>query len=162
MLHHFITSRYFINFLPLFFITLYLSLDAIEVRFERLKRFMRLKLLFVILFITSNLVISSSLLPLREAGLQRLSHLPKEPTPRWRQDYSSETCGYIPGILHYFGVYPEGRHYIYSTFVKIFRKRNRIVNSFIIRTENITISIITFKTCLHPICCRRKSTMDCH
>ena len=27
---HFVTSRYFINFLPLFFITLFLSLEAIE------------------------------------------------------------------------------------------------------------------------------------
>ncbi len=35
---HFITSRYFISFLPLFFITLYLSLSAIENRFEKLKK----------------------------------------------------------------------------------------------------------------------------
>ena len=54
---HFITSRYFINFLPLFFITIYLSLNAIEVRFDRIKKFMRLELLFLILFIASNLVI---------------------------------------------------------------------------------------------------------
>ena len=60
---HFVTSRYFINFLPLFFITLYLSLDAMEVRFERLRRFLRLRLLFVILFIASNLIAPSSLLP---------------------------------------------------------------------------------------------------
>jgi hypothetical protein len=54
---HFITSRYFISFLPLFLITLYLSLEAIELRFERLRRFLRLKYLFVILFIASNLII---------------------------------------------------------------------------------------------------------
>src|SRR4030042_524524 len=54
---HFVTSRYFINFLPLFFITLYLSLEAMEFRFERLKRFLRPGFLFIILFITSNLVI---------------------------------------------------------------------------------------------------------
>src|SRR4030042_5800857 len=52
----FITSRYFINFLPLFFITLYLSLDAIEFKSERLKRFVRPRLLFLILFIASNLI----------------------------------------------------------------------------------------------------------
>ncbi len=54
---HFVTSRYFINFLPLFFITLYLSLEAIEFKFEKLKRFLRLRFLFVILFIASNLII---------------------------------------------------------------------------------------------------------
>ena len=54
---HFVTSRYFINLLPLFFITLFLSLNAIEMKFERLKTFGRLKLLFIILFIASNLVI---------------------------------------------------------------------------------------------------------
>src|SRR4030042_198198 len=32
-INHFITSRYFINFLPLFFITIYLSLNSIEVNF---------------------------------------------------------------------------------------------------------------------------------
>jgi len=54
---HFVTSRYFINFLPLFFITLYFSLNTLEVRFDWLKRFLRLKFLFVILFIASNLII---------------------------------------------------------------------------------------------------------
>ena len=54
---HFVSSRYFISFLPLFFVSVYLSIDAIEVKFQRLKKIMRLKLLFVILFIASNLVI---------------------------------------------------------------------------------------------------------
>ena len=53
---HFITSRYLICFLPLFFITQYMSLSAIEDRFGRLKKNMSLRLLFVILFIASNLV----------------------------------------------------------------------------------------------------------
>jgi hypothetical protein len=54
---HFITSRYFISFLPLFFITIFFSLNTIEAKFETLKKFMRLKFLFVILLIVSNLVI---------------------------------------------------------------------------------------------------------
>src|SRR4030042_4181297 len=53
----FVTSRYFINFLPLFLITLYLSLEAIEFKFERLKGFVRPRLFFLILFIASNLII---------------------------------------------------------------------------------------------------------
>lgn len=54
---HFISSKYFINFLPPFFISLFLSLDALEVRFDKLRRFLRFRFIFVILFIASNLVI---------------------------------------------------------------------------------------------------------
>ena len=65
---HFITSRYFIGFLPLFFITIFLSLDSIEAKFETFRNFMRLKFLFIILLIVSNLVFFP-LLPIREARL---------------------------------------------------------------------------------------------
>src|SRR4030067_480255 len=44
---HFVTSRYFINFLPLFLITLYLSLDSMEMKWDSIRRFLRLKLLFL-------------------------------------------------------------------------------------------------------------------
>ena len=54
---HFVTSRYFINFLPLFLIALFMSIKAIELRFERIKKFFRLRLIFLILFIATNLVI---------------------------------------------------------------------------------------------------------
>jgi len=107
---HFITSRYFISFLPLFFITLYLSINAIESKFERLKKIMRLRLLFVILFIASNLVI----LPLYyRSEKEDFKGLVKYLKAHLREgdklfDVSME---YMPGILHYFGVYPESRHY---------------------------------------------------
>ncbi len=54
---HFITSRYFINFLPLFFITIFLSLDTLEARLKELGRRISLKPLFVILLVASNLII---------------------------------------------------------------------------------------------------------
>jgi len=109
-INHFITSRYFISFLPLFFITLYLSLNTIEDKFQRLKKFIRLRFLFVILFIVSNLVI----LPLYyRSEKEDFKGLVKYLKAHLREgdklfDVSME---YMPGILHYFGVYPESRHY---------------------------------------------------
>jgi len=54
---HFFGSKYFINFLPLFFISLFLSLKAIEARLERLPGGNRLTVLFLIFLIASNLII---------------------------------------------------------------------------------------------------------
>jgi hypothetical protein len=107
---HFVTSRYFINFLPLFFITLYFSLDTLEVRFDWLKRFLRLKFLFVILFIASNLIILPLYYRSEKQDFRGLvtylkSHL---------QDGDKIIVGgttFIPPILHYFGAYPKGHHH---------------------------------------------------
>jgi hypothetical protein len=107
---HFFTSRYFVNFLPLFFITLFLSLDAMEVRFERLRRFLRLRLLFVILFIASNLII----LPLYYSSeKQDFRGLVTYLKGRIRDGDKIVVGGtaFIPAILHYFGAYPKGRHH---------------------------------------------------
>jgi hypothetical protein len=106
----FITSRYFINFLPLFFIALYLSLDAIELRYERLKRFVRPRLLFLILFIASNLII----LPLYyRAEKQDFRGLVNYLNGQLRDGDKIfvGTFTYIPGLLHYFRVEPQNRHY---------------------------------------------------
>ncbi|MFZ3137512.1 MAG: glycosyltransferase family 39 protein [Thermodesulfovibrionales bacterium] len=108
---HFITSRYFISFLPLFLISIYLSLHTIEIKYETLKRFLRLRLLFVILFVASNLII----LPLYYSSEKQdfrglVTYLKGE-----LQDGDNiilSTVAHFPGILHYFGVYPDGRHYI--------------------------------------------------
>ena len=106
----FITSRYFISFLPLFLITLYLSLDAIELKFEIIKRYLRPKLLFLILFIASNLLI----LPLYyRAEKQDFRGLVNYLNSQLRDGDKIfvKTFTYIPGILHYFRVDPEKRHY---------------------------------------------------
>jgi len=108
---HFVTSRYLINFLPLFFITIFMSLDNIEAKLEILKKFVRLKFLFVILMVVSNLLI----LPLYyRSEKQDFRGLVTYLKGQLREgDYIIlSTAAHFPGLLHYFGVYPAGRHYI--------------------------------------------------
>ena len=108
---HYITSRYFIEFLPIFLMTLYLSLEAIESRFGRHKRLLRLKVLFVVLLIVSNLVILPIYFRSEKQDFRGLvtylkGHLHQD------DKLIVGTTGYFPGLLHYFGIYPEGRHYL--------------------------------------------------
>jgi hypothetical protein len=106
----FITSRYFINFLPLFFIALFFSLDAIEQKLGKLNKLMRLTFLFVILIIASNLVI----LPLYyRSEKQDFRGLVNYLNSQLRDGDKifAKTFTYIPGILHYFRVDPKNRHY---------------------------------------------------
>jgi hypothetical protein len=107
---HFITSRYFINFLPLFIITLYLSLNAIEERFKKLSKFIRFRLLFIILFIASNLVILPLYYRAEKEDFRGLVNYLKSQLREGDKLFDSDMA-YTPGILHYFGVYPEKRHY---------------------------------------------------
>jgi mannosyltransferase len=107
----FITSRYFINFLPFFFITLCLSLEAIEFRFEKSKRYFRPGLLFLILFIFSNLIILPFYYRGEKQDFKRLvDYLSYE--LRDGDKILVGTFTYIPGILHYFNVDPGKRHYV--------------------------------------------------
>ena len=107
---HFITSRYFINLLPLFLISLYLSLAAIESRFEKLKKFMRLRVIFVILFVASNLFILPLYYRSEKQDLRSLvAYLKSQLRPG--DKIFIDTTAYIPGVLHYFGIHPEGRHH---------------------------------------------------
>lgn len=108
---HFITSRYFINFLPLFFVTLYLSLEALEGRLGKLQRFLRLKVVFVILFIASNLVILPLYYHSEKQDLRGLVAYLKNHV-RAGDKIFVETEGYMPGILHYFGAHPKERHHV--------------------------------------------------
>jgi hypothetical protein len=107
---HFISSRYFINFLPLFFITNYMSLGVIETKSEALKKIPRLTVLFMILFIVSNLII----LPLYyRSEKQNFRGLVAYLNDQIRDgDKIIVANGSdILGILHYFKVYPTNRHY---------------------------------------------------
>jgi hypothetical protein len=109
---HFVTSRYFIGFLPPFLITIFLSLNSIEVKFEVLKKFMRLKLLFLILLIASNLVIVPLYYRSEKQDYRGLvtylkGHLLNGDKIIVGNPY------YISVMLHYFGIYPEGRHYVF-------------------------------------------------
>jgi hypothetical protein len=112
---HFVTSRYFIDFLPTFLITLFLSAEAIEFRFEGLRKLLRLRLLFTILFIASNLTI----LPLyyryeKEDKRGLVNYLKNHLREGDKIIVSSRSD--IPGILHYFGIHPKGRHHRISIF----------------------------------------------
>ena len=108
---HFVISRYFINLLPLFFITLFLSLDAIEMKFKRLKTFGRLKLLFIVLFIASNLVTLPLYYSSEKQDLRGLVNYLKGQI----QDGDKiivENLSYFSPILHYFGAYPKNRQHV--------------------------------------------------
>lgn len=107
---HFITSRYFITFLPIFLITIFLSLHTLELKFTRIRKFMRLEFLFLILFIASNLVILPLYYRSEKQNLRGLVTFLKNHLQE-RDKIFVETGGYIPGMLHYFGVHPEARHH---------------------------------------------------
>ncbi len=107
---HFVTSRYFINLLPLFFITLFLSLDGIEMKFERLKTFASLRLLFMILFIVSNLIILPLYYSSEKQDIRSLVNYLKGQL----QDGDKiivENLSYFSPILHYFGAYPQNQQH---------------------------------------------------
>ena len=109
---HYFSSRYLINFLPFFFITIFLAIDTIETRFEQLTKYINLKIVFIILFIFSNMII----LPLYYRGekqdLRSLVHFLRSELRDGDKIYIYSEF-YIPGMLHYFGVHPRSRyHYI--------------------------------------------------
>jgi len=112
---HFITSRYFITFLPLFLIILFLSIEAIERKFTFFKKFVRLQWLFLFLFIASNVVI----LPL----YYRSEKQDFRGVARYlQQNIRSGDTIYIggaflfPGIFHYFKILPQSRNYELTTY----------------------------------------------
>jgi hypothetical protein len=111
---HFVSSRYFINFLPLFFITIYLSLHAIEVKFHHSKKIMRLTPLFITLLIISNI----TLLPLyyrsEKQDFRRLVVFLNEYLRDGDKIIVANSSD-IVGILHYFKAYPKGRFYFLPT-----------------------------------------------
>ncbi len=110
---HFLTSRYFINFLPLFLITLFLSLQTIELRFGRLNRRMRLKLLFAALFVVSNVVTLPLYYRFEKEDKRGLVNYLKSHLREGDKIIVSSRSD-IPGILHYFGFHPKRRHHSVS------------------------------------------------
>ena len=108
---HFVTSRYFINFLPVFFISVLLSLQGVEDRFKRMIKCVRPKFLFVTLFIASNLLMLPLYYGAEKQDFRRLANY-----LTWQIQEGDEiqisTRAHYPGILYYFGVYPTGRQYV--------------------------------------------------
>jgi hypothetical protein len=109
-IYHFISSRYFINILPLFFIALFLSLDRIEGKLKKISRYFHLKLFFTLFFVVFNLFFLPQYYPAEKQDFRKLvryleNHL------KDRDRIFIESIGNLPGMLHYFGVIPESRHY---------------------------------------------------
>jgi hypothetical protein len=134
---HFITSRYFISFLPIFFITLYLSLDAIEAKLERLKKLLRLRLIFLIFFIASNLVILPLYYRSEKQDLRGLVTYLKNHLQEKDKIFIG-SIGYIQGILHYFGSFSEDRHHM-GFYREEFGKEIEFRMSFIYQNKIFTI-----------------------
>ena len=134
---HFITSRYFIGFLPVFLIAIYLSVDMIENKFEGLRRFIRLRFLFTILFVASNLLI----LPLyyrsqKEDSRGLVNYL--KTNLRQGDKLLDIDIARTPGILHYFGTLPQGRHYTVSLH-RLSENESELRSSFIYQNRKYVI-----------------------
>ena len=139
---HFVSSRYFINFLPLFFISLYLSLHQIEIRFDRLKRFLRLKLLFLIFLIASNLVILPLYYRSEKQDYRGLVNYLKGQLRNGDKIIVGNPI-YIAVMLHHLGVYPEGRHYVIPAW-KV--SESEFENRINLNYQNITFTILYSKS----------------
>jgi uncharacterized membrane protein len=107
---HFVTSKYFIGFLPLFLITIFLSLNKIETRFDKLNKFISLKLVFLILFVASNLVILPLYYRSEKQDYRGLVNYLKSQL-RGGDKVIVGNVPYMGVMLHYFEIYPAGRHY---------------------------------------------------
>jgi hypothetical protein len=140
---HFITSRYFITFLPLFLISLFLSLLTIELRFERLRRYFRLRFLFLFLFIASNLVILSLYYRYQKQDYKGVVAYLKGHLQDGDRIFT-DTEAHMPGILHYFGVHPKGRHHVAKSWRDSENKPAYKI-SFVYQNKNI--SLFSSKTC---------------
>jgi hypothetical protein len=140
---HFITSRYFITFLPLFLMSLFLSLLIIESRFKKLRRYLRLRFLFLLLFIASNLVILPLYYRYQKQDYRGVVAYLKEHLQDGDRVFT-ETEAHMPAILHYFGVVPKGRHHTARSW-KDSEDRTVYMIPFVFQNKNVTL--FSSKTC---------------
>lgn len=136
---HYFSSKYLINFLPFFFITIFLGIDSIENKFGHLRRYFNLKVLFITLFIFSNIII----LPLYYRGekqdLRSLVQFLKSELREGDKIYIYSEL-YIPGMLHYFGVHPQTRyHYIVIQYKDPDKKRFESTIPLVVENKRFTI-----------------------
>jgi hypothetical protein len=81
-----------------------------EVKFQRLKRFLRLTPLFVILLIASNLIILPLYYRSEKQDFRGLVNYLKGNLQEGDKIFV-QSIAYIPGILHYFRIIPKDRFY---------------------------------------------------
>ena len=134
---HFITSKYFISFLPLFLIFLYLSAESLEDRLLWVKQFLRLKMLLVVIFIASNLMILPLYYRSEKQNFRDLVTFLKPQLQEGDKIIDLERMGTL-GMLHYFGANPEGRHFILD-FKKVTGKEIEYRKSFSYKKKTFTI-----------------------
>jgi hypothetical protein len=134
---HFITSRYFIGFLPLFLIAIYLSVDMIENKFEGLRRSIRLKFLFIALFVASNLLILPLYYRSQKEDFRGLVNYLKDHL-RQGDKLLDIDIARTPGILHYFGSLPQKRLYTVSLH-RLSENESELRGSFIYQNRKYVI-----------------------
>jgi len=141
---HFITSRYFITFLPLFLVTIYLSVEAIEIKFTSFKKFLRLQWLFLFLFIASNIVLLPFYYRSEKQDFRGVARYLQQQIRNGDIIFLGGTFFY-PGILHYFGNFPKGRHYELTTY-----QYPQVEMEFVMTPlsyKNVTIPVYYSKRC---------------
>jgi 4-amino-4-deoxy-L-arabinose transferase-like glycosyltransferase len=141
---HFITSRYFVSFMPLFLITLYLSMEAIERKFTFFKKFVRFQWLFLLLFIASNVIILPLYYRSEKQDFRGVAKYLHQHLRKGDAIYLGGTF-FFPGILHYFGIFPEGRHYELTTYQNPQMKIEFIMVPLFYR--NVTIPVYYSEPC---------------
>lgn len=134
---HFITSKYFINFLPIFLIFIFLSAQSLEDKLPQAKRFFRFKMLFIILFIVSNLAILPLYYQSEKQNFRDLVAFLKGQLIEGDKIIDFERMSTL-GILHYFGANPEGRYFILD-FMRVTGREIEYRKSFLYRNIKFTI-----------------------
>ena len=107
---HFISSKYFVSFLPLLLISLFLSLDALEMRFKSTRKLLRFKVIFALVFLASNLAILPFYYRSEKQDNRGLVNYLKADL-RDGDSIFLKRLSFFPGVLHYFGAVPVSRHY---------------------------------------------------
>jgi hypothetical protein len=100
---------------------------------------MHLKALFVILFVASNLVILPLYYRSEKQDFKGLVTYLKVHLQKGDNIFAWNK-GYIPGILNYFGVYPEDRHY-FIPFRKVSEDDIELIKSFVYLNRVFTIYV---------------------
>jgi hypothetical protein len=109
-IEHFFNSRYFITVLPVFLVALYLSVYSIEVKWKRVLKTLRLTYVFLIFFIASSTILLPIYYRAEKQNFRGLVSYLNEHLANGDKIYLRSPA-YYPGILHYFGIKPESRHY---------------------------------------------------
>jgi len=136
---HFLTSKYFISFLPIFFIALYLTIQSIEakwlIRIKTLKK-INLTIIFLTLFLLTNLIILPLYYRAEKQDFRGLVAYLKTSLKEGDKIFDADRM--LIGVLHYFQIPPEGRSYFLDRW-KITERETEYQKSFIYQNRKITI-----------------------